>query len=153
MSTALLLPPVDILAPYIIAQGIGSLTAPADGSDWPLYTAHQPDDSSVKTNSACFYDTPGVKDGRLMAGSVISHYGMQLRIRCDTYVTGYAKAEEVALAMDDIFNAPIVIGANTYSIQNISRQSPVLPLGEEKGTKGRQLFVVNFRATITRVLS
>jgi len=152
MSVALLLPPVDILAPYIIAQGIGSLTAPAAGSDWPLYTAYQPDDSSVKTNSACFYDTPGIKDGRLMAGSAITHYGMQLRIRCDTYTTGYAKAEEVAVAMDDIFNASQVIGANTYTIQNISRQGPVIPLGVEKGTKGRQLFVVNFRATLTRIV-
>jgi len=55
--------------------------------------------------------------------------------------------------MDDIFNATQIIGANTYNLHNVSRQGPVIPLGEEKENKGRQLFAVNFMATITRTVS
>ncbi len=149
-SDALLNTPAVVLASYIIDQAIGSMTDPDNGSAWPLYTSFMPD-TGANTNCGAMYDTPGFKDGRLMEGAVIQHYGIQLKIRSDTHVAGYNKADAVAVALDAIANATITIGANEYQIYNVSRASPVISLGAEPGTKGRQLFTVNFLVSLKRI--
>ena len=152
-SDSLVNSPADILAKYIIQQAIGDMTEPTDGDDWPLYTTYMPDGSSIKNNAGCLYDTTPIKDGRIMDGSVIDHYGIQLMIRSTTYAAGYTKAESIARATESILKDTLTIGAYEYELKNISRQGSVIPLGAEKGTKGRSLFTVNFLATIKRIVS
>ena len=152
VSDALSSSPANILASYIIDEAIGDLTNPTAGNEWPLYTSYLPDGTSIKTNAGCLYDTTGIKDGRLMVGEVIQHYGIQLRIRSDRQQTGWVKLEEVMLALDVVFNVIITVNSKDYQIQNISRTSPPISLGTEKGTKGRQLFTLNFIATIKRIV-
>ena len=98
----LLTSPAYILASYIRGQGL--MTDPDDsaGVVWPLYISLMPDNVDVETNCGIVYSTSGIKDGRLMSGEVIQHYGIQLRIRCDDYNIGWAKAESVANNLDSI---------------------------------------------------
>ena len=137
----LLTTPAFILGEFIIDQAIGSMTDPDDGLNLPLYISYTPDDSdnSVKTDLGVLYDTTPVKDGRLMIGPVIAHYGIQLKIRSQKHTVGYAKAEEIAAALDAITNGTITINTEDYIIQNISRTGPPIPLGPEKGTTNRRL--------------
>lgn len=153
-SDDLLTSPAFVLASYIIAQAIGNMTDPDDSAlpDWPLFVSFMPDTSNVKTECGALYDTSPIKDGRLMAGQVISHFGIQLKIRSRTQVDGYAKAEAIAVALDTVQNETQVVGSYTYQLYNISRQGSPVSLGMEEGNKGRYLFTVNLVLTMKRVI-
>jgi len=152
-SDSLQTSPAYILASYIIAEAIGSMTDPVDDDDWPLYVSYMPDSSDIKTNCGCVYDTSGVKDGRLMEGPVTQFFGIQLKIRCSSPINGYAKAEAIAIALDAVVNDTVTIDSVVYKIKDVGRTSPVISLGVEEGTKNRRLFTVNFIVTLKRVVS
>ena len=141
----LLSPPAEILAEYIKNEGL--MSAPADNTAWPLYVSYL-SDSGIKNNAGAIYDTPGLKDGRLMSGTVIQHYGLRLKIRCTVYNTGWAKIEAIATNLDSVKNKAIVVGGEKYVVANVSRVEPVVHLGAEDGTKKRQLFISDFLVTM-----
>ena len=141
----LLISPANILAEYIRSEGL--MSDPDDDTTWPLYVSYM-SDSNVKNNAGAIYDSPGIKDGRLMSGTVIQHYGFRVKIRCTTYSTGWAKIEEIATNLDTVKNKALSVGGENYVINNVSRVEPVVPLGAEDGTKERQLFISDFLTTI-----
>ncbi len=141
---------ISILRAYIIST-LSLMTLPSDRGSWPLYVANMPDGNDIETNCGCVYDTPGVLDGKLSSGEVIQHPGIQLRIRSNDYETGYAKTEAIALALDDVSWDTITVSGTTYLLQSVSRTSPVVPLGSERGTKRRFLFTANFLITLKKL--
>ena len=149
-SNKLLASPASILAYYII-NTLGTFTSPADGSTWPLFETHLPDGRNVEDNSAVIFDTTGVKDGRLMTGLVPMHFGILVRLRSLDHEIGYAKVEDLAADLDTVLRAEVSIGANDYIIQNVSRSSPIVPLGIEEGTKRRFVFTINFLVSLRKV--
>jgi len=152
-AAALLQTPAAILAAYIIDQGIGSMTDPADDLDWPLYIAFTPDNDNTKTDLGVVYDTTGLKDGRLMvSGEVVEHQGVQIKIRSRTHLDGWNKLDAISRSLDAVFNDTVIIGANEFLIQNIKRSGLIIPLGVEKGTKNRRLFTANFLLTLGRII-
>jgi len=142
---------VSILAADII-NTLSLMTNPSNDDTWPLYISSMPDGDAVETNCGAIYDTAGVLDGKISDGEVIQHPGIQISIRSDNYETGYAKIEAIALALDDTFLDTITIGGDTYSLRNISRTTPVIPLGSERGYKRRFVFVVNFLVTLNKIV-
>ena len=150
VSDTLLTSPAYILGSYLIEEEIGSMTDPVDVDDWPLYVGFMPDGSGIKTELCSIYDTSPQKDGRSMEGPVFQHYAMQLKIRSDDYVMGYAKLEEIASDLDAIHNETITISDAEFQIQNITR-SGVIPLGMEPSSKKRFLFTVNLVVAMRRV--
>jgi len=146
----LLTSPATILATYIIEQAL--MSNPVEEADWPLYISYMPDSSDVKTNCGAIYDVPGLKNGRLMSGTVIQHYGVQLKLRSDDYITGWAKMESIVTNLDTIHNVEVEItSGENYQISNVTRVEPIAPLGIEKGTKGRRLFVNDFLVTVKEI--
>ena len=150
-DTALVRSVISILAAYII-NDLSLMTVPSGEGDWPLYISSMPDGDAVETNCGAIYDTTGVRDEKLSNGEVIQYPGIQLRIRSDDYEVGYAKIEAITLALDDICWDTIVVGGDTYLLQNISRATPVVPLGSERGYKRRFLFTVNFLCTLRKIV-
>lgn len=142
----LLISPATVLANYL--RGTSLTTHPDSEEAWPLYISYEPDSP---TNVASVYDSTGVKQGRLMIGTVIQNYGIQVRIRNSKYNLGWAKAEAIALDLDTIHNEIITIDSEDYIIKNIERQGPVVSLGKEKGTKKRNLFTINLLVTLKKV--
>ncbi len=145
----LLTSPAFILATYLIGQGL--MTDPVDNDEWPLYVSFMPDSSDVKTDCGTLYDIPGTKDGRLMAGEVIQHFGFQLKIRSSDYNTGWAKAEAIATNLDSVNNNVETVEGEDYQICNVSRVEPIVALGTEAGTKQRRLFTINFLVTVKKI--
>ena len=143
--------PAMIVARYII-EALETMTDPSDDDSWPLYIGSSPDGDNVETNIGVMYDTVGIKDGRLMVGSVIQHFGIQLRIRSRDYEDGYEKIESVASDLDAILYETIEINTEEYRIENLSRTSAIIALGlEQNTTKRRFLFTVNFLATLKEI--
>ncbi len=149
-ETALLISPAVILAAYMINQAV--MSDPDDATVWPLYISRMPDIVGMENNTGAIYDTLGLKDGRLMIGPVIQHYGIQIKIRSITHNVGWAKAEEISLDLDTILNKEVSIDDEDYVINNVKRFGNIIPLGTEEGTKGRLLFTVNFLVTLRRIV-
>lgn len=143
---ALLTSPAYIITEYLRSQGI--VSDPTDDTTWPSYVSYMPDASVVKTDVAVIYNTSGLKDGRIMDGEVIQHYGIQVKVRSNNHNKGWAKAEAIALSLDAVLNSDITVSSNEYRIYNIQRTTPVVALGTEEGTVKRQLFVINFLVTL-----
>ena len=139
--------PASILAYYII-NGLAKMSDPSDGSAFPLWISHMQDKPS---NAGAIYDTSGIIEQRQMNGLVPTHQGIQIRIRTINYETGYAKIESIASALDEVFDQTVEIDPEEYVIQNISKTTPIVPLGLEGGTKRRFLFTANFLLTIRKI--
>ena len=134
---------ISIIQTYLVGEGI--VTEPSDGGDWPLYTSHLPD---VIGDCGAIYDRSGKLDGKLSNGEVISHPGIQLSIRSDDYETGYAKAEAIALLLDGVNKETVVIGTDSYLLQNVSRAAFII---SNIDAKRRFLFMVNFLVTLKKL--
>ncbi len=143
--------PAYILAQYLIDEGL--LTDPSESADWKMYTGSLPDGLLTDHNAVACIDTTPVKDGRIMGGDPLFHHGIQLLLRSTDYNTGYAKASLLAEAFAAVDDDQVAIdsGLNTYEIANVSQVSGVLVLGQEDGTKRREMFSVNFLATLKEV--
>ena len=139
--------PASIIAYYII-NTLAKMTDPSTGSAFPLWISHMQDKPS---NAGAIYDTSGVLEQRQMSGLVPTHQGIQIRIRATSYEIGYAKIEDIASALDEVFDASVEIDPEEYVLQNVGRSSPIVSLGIEEGTKRRYLFTVNFLLTIRKI--
>ena len=139
--------PASIVAYYII-NTLAKMTDPSDGSAFPLWVSHM---QNKPSNAGAIYDTSGVLEQRQMSGVVPTHQGIQIRIRTIDYETGYAKIEDIASALDEVFEKTVEITPEEYVIQNISKSSPIVSLGIEEGTGRRSLFTVNFLLTIRKI--
>jgi len=142
---SLLTSPSVILAEYIRQELI--MTDPADNTDWPLYISYFPD---VKTEMGAIYDTSGIKLGRLMEGSVIQEYGIQIKISSDVFNDAWEKLEALVSNLDSIMDEEIIVDGEDYVIHFVSRNGPPVYIGVEDGTKKRKLFVINCLVNICR---
>ena len=139
--------PASILTYYII-NTLAKMTDPSDGSAWPLFVQHMPPKPS---NAGSIYNTAGVTEQRQMSGLVPIHQGIQIRIRAISEETGYAKIEDIASALGEIFEETVEIDPEEYVIQNASQTSDIVSLGIEEGPKRRFLFTVNFLLTLRKI--
>ena len=142
--------PAIILANYLIAQT--TFTDPADNDVWPLYISSMPDGKNVESDVGTIYDSTGLKDGRLMTGENILHFGIQVRIRAANYNDGYNQALIVTDLFEAIDKVTVTVDSVDYFIQSVTQSTVIVPLGpEENSTKRQELFTVNFLATIKEV--
>lgn len=140
-------PPSKILYTYLVSEGI--FIAPGDSGAWPLFTTSTPDKPD---KVGTIYDTTGNLDGILQkTGVQIEHYGIQVRIRDRSYEVGWNKAREVYDKALVTKQETVTVGATSYLIQAFIPTTSVVPLGVEEGTNRRELFTVNFIATISEV--
>ncbi len=139
--------PASIIAYYII-NTLGKMSDPGSGSAFPLWVSHL---QGKPSNAGAIYDVPGIIEQRQMSGLVPTHQGIQIKIRAIYSEIGYAKIEDIASALDEVFDESVEIGVEEYVIQNIGRSSPIVPLGIEEGTKRRFLFTINYLLTMRKI--
>ena len=138
--------PASIMTYYIINE-LSKMTDPSDGDTWPLYDSFMPDGPQVEADCGAVYDMFGALDNRYMSGKVIEHQGVRLEIRSSDKNIGYAKIEDIALALDAVKLETFSIEGSNYLLQNISSMS-LIESGVEPGTKRRYHFAVGYLLTI-----
>ena len=138
--------PAVILAQYL--RDVALFVDPDESGAWPLYIDFTPDGKNVKDDVGTVYDTTGVKDGRLMSGQNIFHYGVQIRIRCVVPSDGWTKAKSVRGNLAVVRNETVTVEGNEYEIKNVSATTNIVSLGQEPGMKRRELFTINYLLTI-----
>lgn len=148
MSGSLSLSPADVLRHALVDLGLATL--PSDGGAWPASVSMELDspDSAI-----AMYDTVGRQHGREMVGGERQEsYGVMIRVRAMTHSTGYAKAQAIAIALDEYLTLrTVTIGAAEFTIYSVSRTSNVLSLGSESPVSSRQVFSVNAVVTLRQV--
>lgn len=149
MSGSLTHSPADIIRNLLVNLGLG--TTPSAAGSWPVYAEREPDapDSVITV-----YNTAGRKDGRVqVGGEVQEHHGFQVRIRAANPVTGYTKAQAIAIALDEtVYQDTVTISAATYLVHAVSRVGSVLALGKETPTSKRNLFTINAVAALRQTV-
>lgn len=141
--------PAYILAQYLIGEGL--LSDPTGAGAWKVYVGMLPDGQTTEHNAVGCIDTTPLKDGRLNSGPSIFHYGIQLLLRSSAYNTGYAKASALLEALEAVDRDTVTISGTTYRLMNVSPTGGIVVLGQEDGTKRRELFSVNFLVTLKEV--
>lgn len=141
--------PAQILQEFFLSQDVPLFGRPTDRMPWPLYVSFMPeDDIHVCTEAGAIYDTTPSKDGRLMTGEVVFHYGIQIKIRSLDYITGWKLGMEVQDLVETIHNAEVALEEKTYTVNNVSIASPLTFLGRGDLDRGRVFFSVNFLVTL-----
>jgi hypothetical protein len=140
--------PALILKEYLVDALL--LQTPSGATEWPVYLQALPDGDYIEDDCGCLSDGGGDKDGRLMIGTVIQHYKIQLRARSREYDDGWNKINSICDILDFISNEDVVYDSDTYRIYNVSRDV-ITPLGQEEETRRRWLFSVDFLVTISQI--
>ena len=133
----------------IIHQLLVDLEVVQQSGDWPAYVSFMPADPD---EAVCLYDMSGEDDGRLMNGPKIHHAGVQVMIRSKTYSNGWAKANEIALALDNQNRSSIAIESSAnYILHNATRRGTIHPLGiSEDDDERRHNFTINMVVTVSQ---
>ncbi len=139
--------PAFVLAQLLIER---SLTDAHDApcATFPTFVSWMPDTGSIPDNVVVLYDAGGVDDGRLMDGTNIDHFGVQVAIRAKEFQVGWVKIREIALALEKVKRVTITIGDFQYLIHNVSQQAAPIHAGLELGTKRRHLITLNLLLTL-----
>ena len=133
--------PADVLRRLLIALGLGVTPASGTNSNWPTYTAQEPNSPD---NVVTTYDVDGRDFGRTgLTGERFEHHGVQVRIRSATFPVGWTKARALSVALDeDVYQESVTIEGTNYFVHAVSRTSRPIYLGEEPGTQ-RHVFTIN----------
>ena len=142
--------PAYILAKYFIDEGL--LSDPTGGSAWPVFVGTLPDGDEVADNAAACIDTTPVKDGRLMVGGNIFHFGCQVLLRSVEYNAGYSKIDALRNAIEAVDGDTVTIAGTTYQMDNITIATGIVVIGqEEKSSKRREMFSLNSLITLKEI--
>lgn len=152
MSGILTHSPADVALQVLIGMGLVTDPGLDPREDWPGYFEAEPDfpDQVVTITT-----TQGREGGRdMIGGTVIMHYGMQLRFRSRTSRAGYEKAKAVADSIaknvDRGTNGFVVIGSTQYLLECFTEVGDVLPLGQDPNS-ARFIHTVNALASIKQL--
>jgi len=117
---------------------------------WSIYIGAQP---PTPSNCITIYDTQGILDGRLIDdGEVITHFGIQIRVRSKEYEDGWEKITDICSILNAGKNETITKDSVDYLLNGANQTTPVTPLGVEIESKRRFLFTVNYILTLKNLV-
>lgn len=136
--------PAMILRAVLIQKLQGTL--PTDRLEWPITVGQMPDKPD---ELIAIFDTSGQLDGRTHADGVVhSHPGIQIRVRSNLYPTGYAKANQLRIALQQILGDVVQIESSSYTVLVGSKIGDILSLGKSEEVNKRDLFSINAQLAI-----
>jgi hypothetical protein len=142
--------PAYIISRHLINEGL--VTSPSSFVDWPIYVGSLPDGNETKNNAVSCNDTESVKDGRSMvSGETLFHSGVQLILRATAYNTGYAKIDDLKDALEDVKRTTVSVSGTDYRLDSITLTTDIVVIGQEEGSKRRELFSLNFIVTLEEI--
>jgi hypothetical protein len=132
--------PARIAAQLLIDLGLG--TTPNAGGDqgaWPVFYDNLP---NAPNNAVAVVDTQGIDFMRDSFGDRNRHHGFQVVVRGGTHDVGYAKANAIAAALDNVIEARVVtVDGSDYCVGMARTAGDVLRLGPEPNSTRRRFSV------------
>lgn len=107
--------PSEIVAAFLVRENIAD--RPAANAVWPIFDDFIPDEPN---DVICCYNVDPVLDGKTMAGEMLRHPQIQIRVRCYKSDDGWAKIiqilESLMAARREAITALVQNGAATEDI-------------------------------------
>jgi hypothetical protein len=136
--------PARIIAQLLIDAE--KATDPTLRKNWPAFYGKLPDNPDI---AIAVYNSTPVADGRNQrTGEKLFHHGIQVRVRADDSELSGVKCSEIGEYFDTVARDSVTLDSNVYRIDNISRTSGPIALGQETG---RSRFSSTLNALITLV--
>lgn len=135
-------PPSQIIRAVLIDLALAS-----DGGTWPVYHGREP---AAPDNCVTVYTTQGSTISRTMIdGRIVEKRGIQVRIRARDEATGWLKADEIRTTLaQSLYRKVVHVESSSYYVHSADRIGEIMSLGTEAPTTGRNLFTLNFVASI-----
>jgi len=147
--------PAEIIRQFLKDKGIGTLVDDDPKSKlWNMFVSFMPDGPKVEHDLITLNDTIGSDFGRIMkTGRYVSKPGVQIQVRAMDFNVGWRKLKEISCALDEAKDETVNITdkdavVHNYTILTLSRTSPPAPIGTEQGTNRREMYTVNYLATL-----
>lgn len=145
--------PADVIRALAIQLGLGAMPEYSSGvqtATWPIFRWNEPDRPD---DSITVMDTAGRTGATTHQGVEVSEYhGIQVRVRSADGDEGFAKARAIAVAFDSVNHVKVTAGpsatARRYIVKSIVRTSDVIKAGPDVPQGKRQVFTVNFVASL-----
>lgn len=111
-------------------------------TNWPVFATNEPSDPD---NCITVYDATGENNGRTMPdGEQQTKHAFQVRVRAVTHAVGFAKANAIAIALDeDVYQETVHVDSTTYLVHAVSQRGDILSLGKGNTADRRSLFTIN----------
>lgn len=139
--------PADVVRRLLIGLGLGN-DPPAE--PWPMYVGGEP---TVPDNVITLYDMlPRLHGREMVTGERQLHHGVMVRVRGTDYNVAYAKANAIAVALDEgVYQETVTISPSRYLVHAADRTGDVLALNKESFETKRSLFTVNALVSLRQV--
>lgn len=133
--------PSQMLKVFLVQFGLVSdVNPPSASGDWPCYVGNLPD---MPHSAVAIFDIGGTTDGRNhRTGAMVTHPGISVMVRSQSYDAGFSKAAEIAAALDTIARTIVSVGSIAYRIDAVTRAGDVVSMGQEQ-EKRREMFSIN----------
>ncbi len=151
--------PCEILRQLLIDLGLGTDPDLSPQQAWPVYASGEP---SSPDSVITVYDTDGRDAGMRFqtTGERQEMQGFQIRVRSVDKPTGYVKAQNMAITLDEqVFSRPVTVGAytassvipaGTYTVWGIVRSGSVNDLYKYVPSSKLSLHTINGVISVTQ---
>lgn len=132
----------------LISAGIGfRVEDNPENKSWLVFVGQQPanPDNVITLYDFGFKNNEPCMNSNGLEGEV-EYKGLQVKVRCSDYETGYLKAEEIRQNLGNTLNFDSFDGIYEY---NLLQKTDIIPIGEDDGNN-REAFTQNFQATRTK---
>lgn len=121
---------------------------PTDPGEWPAFVGIEPDlpnDIVVVSNSI-----GRSRGSSMVTGERFEHVGIQVLVRSLDHNTGYNKADDIGVSLDEeVLNRTVAIDSDRYLVYSVGRTgSGILYLGKSKADAKRSKFSINALLTL-----
>lgn len=135
--------PAEVLQKVLVALELCS-EPPTDNyspGSWPVFVSNEPD---RPTECVTLFDTTGIFNGRTMVdGEKQGHYGIQIRLRSETYAAGFQKIYRICTTLDEMYYIVVTIEGSQYRVQCANRTNDPVSLGKQVPANRNDLFTVD----------
>ena len=148
MPTVILDHPPEFVVRTLLID-LGMATEPADDDDWPVFVSNEPDqpDSCI-----IVVENGSVLRGRHhFDGEVQEGYGVQIKVRSIDYSARQTIGAIVEALDQQVRNTLVEVSSADYRVYSMHRTGSVLHPGKGPGNSNRDLFTVNYVATIDQL--
>lgn len=146
--------PAEIIRQLLVDLELGILPSSWNGVDktsWIMSCNESPPNPDRVITTI---DTEGEDTGFFQwNGDAQGFCGIQLQVRSDTFQQGFRKSNTVYQTLSKgVYDVTVTIEDAQYRVHSVTPATDIIPLGNESPTSKRQLFTLNWVASIARLL-
>lgn len=145
MSGSLAYSPSKIIATLLVQIAVGTDT---ESADWRVFYESTPTNPDEVIT---VFDTANLLEGSVMFGETQEQHGIMIQVRSGEYDPGWVIINSLRTLLDQVNQATVVVEGSVFNVHCLNRTSGPFHIGLESNISKRDLFTINFTASIRQV--